>query len=74
MSSDNPMAGGAQGATPENQQERLEDPPGSRESSETIRQPSPSGDEEMVRTLWRHREAGRNDRPTCRASCSRYRS
>jgi LAGLIDADG endonuclease len=25
MSSDNPMAGGAQGATPENQQERLED-------------------------------------------------
>jgi hypothetical protein len=27
MSSDNPMAGGAQGATPENQQERLEDLP-----------------------------------------------
>jgi hypothetical protein len=27
----------------------------------------------MVRTLWRHREAGRNARPTCRASCVRYR-
>jgi hypothetical protein len=37
------------------------------ESSETIRRTSPvSGEDEIVRTAWRHAEAGRNDRPALR--------
>ena len=58
MSSDNPTGAG-------NQQERLdpEDP----ESSETVRRAlqanaMPERDE-TVRSLWRHREDDRNDRP-----------
>jgi len=48
--------------TPENPQETAR-----AGSSETIRQPSllPE-DEEMVRSLWRCREADRNDRPATR--------
>ncbi len=56
MSSDNPTGA-------DNQQETA-----TAGSSETVRRALFAKSDETVRPLWRHREAGRNDRPATRSS------